>query len=147
MSQAHTQETPYDDSLARPLPVRMLKETRHICAFFHSKEEQNKVLMPFFKEGFERGEKLFHVVDGRHRDAHLCACQDGGIDLETCATTDQLEVLYVGGSLSAGRPLRRGSMIRILTEVLESNRGGPADAADGQHGMGSRNGSRGHRHR
>ena len=54
--------------MTTPVPVRLagrtLKETRHICAFFHSKEEQNKVLMPFFKEGFERGEKLFHVVPG-----------------------------------------------------------------------------------
>ena len=28
---------------------RTWKETRHICAFFNSREDQNKVLMPFFK--------------------------------------------------------------------------------------------------
>ncbi len=52
-------------STAAPIRLagRTLKDTRHICAFFHSKDEQNKVLMPFFREGFERGEKLFHVVD------------------------------------------------------------------------------------
>lgn len=41
------------------LAGRTLKETRHVCAFFNSREEQNKTLMPFFKEGFDRGEKLF----------------------------------------------------------------------------------------
>jgi hypothetical protein len=32
-------------------------------AFFDSREEQNKILRPFFKDGYDRGEKLFHVVD------------------------------------------------------------------------------------
>ena len=54
------------------LAGRTLKQTRHICAFFNSREEQNKVLMPFFKEGFDRGEKLFHIVDSRLREDHLC---------------------------------------------------------------------------
>ena len=104
------------------LAGRTLKETRHICAFFHSKEEQNKVLMPFFKEGFERGEKLFHVVDGRQRDEHLCACQDGGIDVETCATTEQLEVRTWEEAYLQDGYFDGDRMIRILTEVLESNR-------------------------
>jgi hypothetical protein len=104
------------------LAGRTLKETRHICAFFHSKDEQNKVLMPFFKEGFERGEKLFHIVDGRQREAHLCACQDGGIDLETCATNDQLEVRTWEEAYLQDGHFDGDRMIRILTEVLEANR-------------------------
>jgi hypothetical protein len=35
---------------------------RHICAFFRSPEEEYRVLLPFIKEGIERGEKAFHVV-------------------------------------------------------------------------------------
>jgi hypothetical protein len=45
-------------------PIRfagsMLGEKRHICAFFHNPEEEYRVLLPFIKEGFERGEKAFH---------------------------------------------------------------------------------------
>ena len=73
-------------SEAAELPIRLagrnLKNTRHVCAFFHSKEEQNKVLMPFFKEALERGEKIFHIVDARHREEHRCACQAAGIHVE-----------------------------------------------------------------
>ena len=104
------------------LAGRTLKENRHICAFFHSKEEQNKVLMPFFREGFERGEKLFHIVDGRHRDAHLCACRDSGIDLEACAKTDQLEVRSWEEAYLQDGQFDGERMIRILKEVVESNR-------------------------
>jgi hypothetical protein len=53
------------------LAGRTLKETRHVCAFFNSREEQNKTLMPFLKEGFDSGEKLFHIGDARLHGAHL----------------------------------------------------------------------------
>jgi len=74
------------------LAGRTLKNTRHICAFFHSADEQNRVLMPFFKEGIDRHEKVFHVVDGRRRDEHLQACQHHGIDVGATEQSGQLEV-------------------------------------------------------
>ena len=39
---------------------------RHICAFFHSPDEEYRVLLPFIREGIERGEKAFHIVDPAH---------------------------------------------------------------------------------
>jgi len=48
-------------------PIRfagsVLGAQRHVCAFFHSADEEYRVLLPFIKEGFERGEKAFHIVD------------------------------------------------------------------------------------
>ena len=112
-------------STAAPVRLagRTLKETRHIWAFFHSKEEQNKVLMPFFKEGYERGEKLFHVVDARHRDEHLCACGEGGIDVEAGLTSGQLEVRTWEEAYLRDGYFDSDRMIRVLTELLEANRG------------------------
>src|SRR5690348_8374029 len=56
-------------------PVRLagavLSRSCHVCAFFHSKEEEYEVLMPFIKEGFEKGDRAFHVVDPKHRQDHL----------------------------------------------------------------------------
>ena len=104
------------------LAGRTLKETRHICAFFHSKEERNRVLMPFFKEGYERGEKIFHVVDGRHRDEHLCACGEGGIDVAASLTSGQLQVSTWDEAYLRDGYFDGDRMIRMLTELLESNR-------------------------
>ena len=42
-------------------PVRLagsfLSRSCHVCAFFHSKEEEYRVLMPFIKDGFENGDR------------------------------------------------------------------------------------------
>jgi hypothetical protein len=112
--------------MSTALPVRLagrtLKETRHICAFFHSKEEQNRVLMPFFKEGIERGEKIFHVVDGRQRDEHLCACRDGGLAPETSEPAGQLEVRTWEEAYLRDGYFDGDRMIRVLTDTVESNR-------------------------
>jgi len=104
------------------LAGRTLRDTRHICAFFHSREEQNRILMPFFREGFERGEKMFHVVDGRLREDHLGACRDCGIDVDRCEQTGQLEVRTWEEAYLRDGYFDGDRMIRILTEVLESNR-------------------------
>jgi hypothetical protein len=108
------------------LPVRLagrtLRNTRHICAFFNSKEEQDKILMPFFKEGFERGEKLFHIVDSRHRQEHLCSCKNHGIDVETAEQTGQLEVRSWEDAYLKDGYFDGDRMVRILEQVLTEAR-------------------------
>ncbi|WP_447602585.1 MEDS domain-containing protein [Nitrospira sp. Nam80] len=104
------------------LAGRTLKETRHICAFFNSREEQNKFLMPFFKEGYDRGEKSFHIVDSRLHDDHVAACRAYGIEVNAPHRTDQVEVrhwedLYLKDGYFDG-----DRMIQILEEVLVSSR-------------------------
>lgn len=66
-------------------PIRfagsLLGEKRHICAFFNSADEEYRLLLPFIKEGFERGEKAFHVVDPKLHDDHLRRLESVGIDV------------------------------------------------------------------
>ena len=58
-------------------PIRfagsVLGAQRHVCAFFHSPDEEYRVLLPFIKEGFESGEKAFHIVDPKLRERPLTA--------------------------------------------------------------------------
>lgn len=111
---------------ARQRPIRLagrtLKENRHICAFFRSREEQNQVMMPFFKEGYERGEKLFHIVDARQRGEHMAACRACGIDVESAERTGQLEVLGWEDAYLKDGYFDGDRMVRILEEVLQENR-------------------------
>lgn len=104
------------------LAGRTLKQTRHVCAFFHSRDEQNKILMPFFKEGVDRGEKIFHIVDARLHDDHLSACHDYGIDVETAQTSGQLEVRHWEDAYLKDGYFDGDRMIRILEETLAGNR-------------------------
>jgi len=57
----------------------VLSRSCHICDFFHSKEEEYRVLMPFIKDGFEKGDRGFHVVDPKHRPDHLKRLEQEGI--------------------------------------------------------------------
>ncbi len=77
-------------------PVRLagsvLSRSCHVCAFFHSKEEEYRVLMPFIKEGFARGDRAFHVVSPEHRPDHLRRLEREGIDVDEAEATGLLEV-------------------------------------------------------
>ena len=67
-------------------------EYGHICGFFHSRDEEYRVLLPFIKAGFERGDKAFHVVDPRLREDHLRRLGSADIDLSRAKETGQLEL-------------------------------------------------------
>ena len=84
---------------ARARPLRLAgsvlhvsRQSRHVCAFFHSHEEEYRVLLPFIKEGFERGEKAFHIVDPTRRDAHLQRLAAAGIDTAAAQQRGQFEL-------------------------------------------------------
>jgi MEDS: MEthanogen/methylotroph, DcmR Sensory domain len=69
-----------------------LGENRHICALFNGMEEHYSVLRPFIKEGLERGERAFHLVDPERREEHLKQLADAGIDVDEATESGQLEV-------------------------------------------------------
>jgi hypothetical protein len=80
-----------------PAPISLagsqLGETRHVCAFFNSEEEEYRVMLPFIKDGFECGDKAVHVVNpGQHRD-HLQRLAAVGIDPAAAQQNGQLELL------------------------------------------------------
>jgi hypothetical protein len=79
-----------------PDPIRFagsqLTDTRHVCAFFHDEEEEYRVLLPFIKDGFERGDKAVHVIDPHQYHDHLKRLADAGIDLAAARLRNQLEI-------------------------------------------------------
>ena len=65
----------------------------HACAFFTSKEEEYRVMLPFMAEGFAAGDKLVNIIDGKHRDERLTKLRSAGIDVEFAERSGQLELL------------------------------------------------------
>jgi hypothetical protein len=66
-----------------------LDEVRHVCAFFNSDEEEYRVLLPFIKEGFERGDKAVHVVNPDQHQDHLQRLAAVGIDASAAQQSGQ----------------------------------------------------------
>jgi hypothetical protein len=77
-------------------PIRfagsVLNKKRHICGFFRDADEEYKVLLPFIKEGFERGEKAFHVVSPKQLSDHLMRLAKFGIDVTDAEKSGQFEL-------------------------------------------------------
>jgi MEDS: MEthanogen/methylotroph, DcmR Sensory domain len=67
-------------------------ENRHICAFFNGMDEHYRVLSSFIKDGFEGGDRAFHLVDPERREDHLKRLTDADIDVEGAMGSGQLEV-------------------------------------------------------
>jgi hypothetical protein len=97
---------------------------RHICAFFHSPDEEYRVLLPFIREGIERGEKAFHIVDPRLRDDHFRRLREAGIDVDRAAESGQLVVKRWEDAYLRGGHFDQDRMLALIEEVLAS---GPAE--------------------
>src|SRR5258708_39657119 len=69
---------------------------RHICGFFRNPEEEYHLLLPFIKEGIERGEKAFHVVDPKLREDHLRRLGSAGINVAEAEKSGQFELCNCG---------------------------------------------------
>jgi MEDS: MEthanogen/methylotroph, DcmR Sensory domain len=107
-------------------PIRfagsVLGAQRHVCAFFHSSDEEYRVLLPFIKEGFERGEKAFHIVDPRLREEHLRRLESVGIDVEAAEKNGQFELRHWADAYLRDGHFDQDRMLALIEEVLESGR-------------------------
>ena len=104
------------------LPVHLagsvLDRKRHVCAFFHNKDEEYRVLLPFILEGFERGDRAFHIVDPGHRKNHIERLREAGIDTDAAMERDQLVVRrWEDAYLREGR-FDQNAMLALIEEVL-----------------------------
>jgi len=75
-----------------PFAGSRLDETRHVCAFFNSDEEEYRVLLPFIKDGLQCGHKAIHVVNPDQRQDHLQRLASAGIDAAAAQQNGQLEL-------------------------------------------------------
>ena len=75
-----------------PFAGSELGPARHVCAFFNSDDEEYRVLLPFIRDGFERGDKAVHVVNPDQRHDHLQRLAAVGIDLAAAEESGQLEL-------------------------------------------------------
>jgi hypothetical protein len=103
----------------------LLSRSCHVCAFFHSKEEEYRVLMPFIKDGFERGDRAFHVVDPNHRADHLRRLEREGIDVSDAEANGQLEVRRWQEAYIKDDHFDQYRMIETIKEALDPSRRPP----------------------
>ena len=95
---------------------------RHVCAFFHTRDDEYRVLLPFIKEGFERGEKAFHIVDPSLRAEHQERLRSSGIDIETLEKKGQFELRNWEEAYLREGHFDQDKMLALIQEVLEQGK-------------------------
>jgi MEDS: MEthanogen/methylotroph, DcmR Sensory domain len=98
-------------------------ESGHICAFFNGMDEHYRVLRSFFKDGVDRGDKAFHLVDPEQREDHLRRLADAGIDVEAAIASGRLEVHPWQDGPLEGDHFDQNTWLEEFERVLQS---GPA---------------------
>jgi hypothetical protein len=83
-------------STATELPIHLagstLESYRHVCAFFTTPDEEYRVMLPFVREGYERGDRSVHFVDQTRRLDHLTRLREAGLDVDAAEHSGHLEV-------------------------------------------------------
>ncbi len=108
----------------RPIQIAssVLRDRRHVCAFFNSREDEYHVTLPFIKDGFECGDKAFHIIDPARRVDHLQRMASSGIDTASFEGSGQFELhdwadtFFRDGSFNPDRQLA------LLEHALKSGR-------------------------
>jgi hypothetical protein len=95
---------------------------RHICAFFHSAEEEYETLLPFIKEGLDRGERSFHIIDDRLRAEYHQRLAEIGIDVAEATASGQLEIRRWEQAYLRDGCFDQEAMLQLIEEVLQQGK-------------------------
>lgn len=111
---------------ASPGEIRLagsrLDQSRHVCAFFHTRDEEYGVLLPFITEGLGHGDKAFHIVDPDLRDEHVRRLAEAGVDVAAAERTGQLAVRVWQDAYLRGGHFDQQAMLALIEDVLDSGR-------------------------
>src|SRR5438445_13816842 len=102
-----------------------LGQTRHVCAFFNSDDEEYRVLLPFIGDGFERGDKAIHVVNANQHHDHLKRLPGIGIDSTAVQRNGQFELRSSTETYLQDRRVDQDGMLQSFEQIASGNaRGG-----------------------
>jgi hypothetical protein len=101
---------------------RTLGPVRHICAFFHRKEDEYRVLQDFIQEGIACGEKAVHIVDARQRQTHRTHLRQRGIDVECAENCGQLRIATWDDAYLKDGYFDQDRQLRLIKDTLTAVR-------------------------
>jgi hypothetical protein len=94
----------------------------HACAFFNNRDEEYELLLPFTKEGYQAGDRMFQVVDKAHRDERRTRLATAGIDLDKAESAGNLDIRVWEESYIRGDRFDQDAMLELAESVLREGR-------------------------
>jgi AcrR family transcriptional regulator len=99
-----------------------LGDHRHVCVLIDGPDEADRLLMPFIVEGFERGERAFHMIDPELRDEHIERIRARGVDVEGATASGQLDVRTWADSYMRGGKFDGSAQMTYVQDALDEGR-------------------------
>lgn len=107
-------------------PVRLagaeIRSGCHACAFFHTPEEEYRALLPFATEGFDRGERVFQLVDPGQQPERQRRLAEAGVTEAAARRQGQLEVRAWEGAYLRGGRFDQHAMLTLIQEELDAGK-------------------------
>jgi len=99
-----------------------LRRHRHVCAFFHNREQEDKVIVPFLKEGIERGERVY-CISGPEMRAHILRkLRLAGIEVARAEKQGQLKMEQWGPAIVRSGHYNQDAMVGRIDQILSQGR-------------------------
>jgi hypothetical protein len=92
----------------------------HACAFFHTRDEEYEIILPFVKDGLDVGDKNYQFVDRELRAERFERLKERGIDTASAEQGGLLEVLSWQDVYLRGGRFDQRAMLALLDELFSS---------------------------
>jgi hypothetical protein len=89
----------------------------HVCAFFDTREDEYKVLLPFIKEGLEAGDRAVQIIDKHWRTERLSHLAKTGVDIDAAERSGQLEIRDWESAYLRGGTFDQDAMLALLEDL------------------------------
>lgn len=92
----------------------------HVCAFFSYGRDEDKVVLPFMKEGLQTGDKTVCILDQSLRSERLRRLAETGSDIADAEVRGQLEVRPWDNAPLQPARFDRDAMIQLIEDVAKA---------------------------
>lgn len=100
-------------------PLDGSKTNEHIALFYESRDEQFTAMVPFVRQGLERGERVMYVIDERTEDEVLATMREGGIDVDGALDSEALTFHTLDETYLRNGTFDPDDMIEFYGEAIE----------------------------
>ena len=108
--------------MSNPAPIpfarSVLRNHRHVCAFFSSAKEEYDTLLPFICDGLNCGQRAYHVLPSKYREEHVQQLRDAGIDVEAAQRSRQLELAFPEHTYLRSGRFDKEAMLALTQDAL-----------------------------
>jgi PAS domain S-box-containing protein len=95
-------------------PIEDLQAGDHLCCIYASEEEYRAAVIPFLREGLDRGDKVLYIVDARTADTIKDYLREVGLPADPLLESGQLAILTGTDTFARDGVFDPAAMIELL---------------------------------